>query len=66
MIVTINGKEENLKDDITIADFLKERSIRKEAVVIELNDKIIDKNNYDSTYIKGNDRIEMLYYMGGG
>ncbi len=66
MLVTINGKKENLKDIITITEFLEERRIRKEVVVIELNDKIIDKSNFDTTYIKENDRIELLYYMGGG
>lgn len=64
--VTINGKEETFEEDMTIGRLLQMRNVRPEVVTVELNDEIIHREKYDSVKIKQNDRLEFLYYMGGG
>ncbi|MFA4906248.1 MAG: cysteine synthase A [Candidatus Margulisiibacteriota bacterium] len=64
--VTINGKKEKLDSEGSLGRLLAARNIRPEVVTVELNDKIINRNDFDSITLKEGDRLEFVYYMGGG
>lgn len=66
MKILFNGKEEILEENITLSQFLKSKNVRPEVVTIELNDKIIERKDYDNIHLKDNDRLEMVFFMGGG
>lgn len=66
MIISLNGKKEEVKSGITVSGLLKEKKIREEVVTVELNDDIVERPKYNVTFIKDRDRIEFVYYMGGG
>jgi cysteine synthase A len=68
MAITIylNGKKEEIEGDITLSALLAAKKIRPEVVTVELNEEIVSKENYQKTYLKPNDRLEFVYYMGGG
>lgn len=64
--IVLNGKEEMLEDGTLLSDLLKLKNIRKEIVVSELNGEIVDKEKYEMTSLKDGDKLEFVYYMGGG
>lgn len=64
--VLLNGKKEEIKDGIKVSDLLAAKNIRPEVVTIELNETILDKSKYGETLLRQNDKIELVYYMGGG
>jgi len=64
--IVINGKKETLTEAMSIDDLLKLKKIRREVVTIELNEVILDRKAYVSTNIKEGDKLEFVYYMGGG
>ena len=64
--IILNGKKEQIEGEITLSDLLKIKNIKKEVVTVELNSGIIDRGEYDATAIKQNDKIDFVYYMGGG
>lgn len=64
--VTINGKNERIGGKLTIAELLQKKNVRMSAVVVKLNQKIVDKKDYDLLQLKDGDKLEYLYYMGGG
>jgi sulfur carrier protein len=67
MQLTINGKEETVSDVVNITDLLKIRGIETpEMVSVELNNEILNRADFESTQLKENDRIEFLFFMGGG
>lgn len=68
MILIINGKKEAYeKDSITIAELLEFKKVKMpEMVTVELNGTIVERDKFKSTYVKDNDTIELIYYMGGG
>jgi len=66
MNVLINGKKEAVNDTITVSRLLEQKKIKPEVVTIELNDKIIEKAEYNEILLKNDDRLEFVYYMGGG
>lgn len=64
MTVTINGKQEIFDKDITLNEFLNDKRINRNTVVIEYNMEILDSDN-DITF-KDGDNIEILRIVGGG
>lgn len=64
--ILLNGKREEINDQMNISGLLENRKIRPEVVTVELNDKIIEKAKYKNTLLKTEDRLEFVYYMGGG
>ena len=66
MNIFINGKKEELENNISVAGLLEAKKIKPEVVTVELNDEIVEKNKYRLTQLKPNDRLEFVYYMGGG
>ena len=66
MRITINGKEEIIEKELTLHEFLENKNIRSEIVVIELNNIIIDKDYYKDTRVKDNDKLEIIHFIGGG
>jgi cysteine synthase A len=64
--VFINGKPEKLEKGLSIGEILRAKDTRAEMVAVELNDRIIERRAYDSTILKNEDRLEFVYYMGGG
>ncbi len=68
MRLIINGKEEIIeKESLNITDLLEIKEVKMpDMVTVELNGEIIDRENFSKVYLKDNDTIEFLYYMGGG
>ena len=67
MQLIINGKEEMMPDVLTVTDLLKIRGIETpEMVSVELNSEILSRVDFEQTYLKEKDQIEVLYFMGGG
>ena len=65
MQLTINGKEENLEVS-TVMDVLKVKEIDPQLVAVEVNTQMIDQENLGTTSLKEDDKIEFLFFMGGG
>lgn len=66
MKLFINGKVEDIEDNLNISKLLELKKIRPEVVTVELNEGIISRNKYAETFLKENDKLEFVYYMGGG
>jgi sulfur carrier protein len=65
MRVTINGKPEDIPGG-TVLEVLKAKDIGPQMVAVELNAKILERDQFGSTVVKEGDAIELLFYMGGG
>ena len=65
MQVTINGKPEEVTGS-TVSDILKHKEIDPHMVAVELNAQIIERDRLNTTTIQDGDKLEFLFYMGGG
>ena len=66
ILIYLNGKKEEITQDFSILQLLELKKIRPEVVTVELNGKIIEKEQYSKILLKPNDKLEFIYYMGGG
>jgi sulfur carrier protein len=65
MQVTINGKTEEVPGG-TVLDLLQAKKIEPQMVAVEVNDTVLDRNRLATTSLNNGDRVEFLFYMGGG
>lgn len=66
MQIYLNGKKEEIIDGLSLTALLEAKKIRPEVVTVELNDQIIDRSKFPATSLKAGDRLEFVYFMGGG
>jgi thiamine biosynthesis protein ThiS len=64
--ITLNGKPGEIKPGTSVSDLLLKWKVRPELVTVEVNEEILQKLEYDSTVLKEGDRVEFVFYMGGG
>ncbi len=65
-MITVNGTSLEGKDGITVEDLIKEHGFRMTFIAVELNGKIIKKDEYSSTLLKDGDKLEVVNFVGGG
>ena len=63
--IQLNGKPYSLSEGVNIDSLLEELSIPKGKVAIELNRKVLHKENYTKTVLKNNDQVEIVTFIGG-
>jgi len=68
MNVTINGKSNTIeREKLTIIDLLKMKDVEMpEMVSVQLNGDILERSDFESTFVSEGDEVEFLYFMGGG
>jgi sulfur carrier protein len=67
MNLIINGKETNINNDLTVSELLiKENVQMPDMVSVELNGQILKRTKFEQTSLKNDDKVEFLYFMGGG
>lgn len=65
MQVKINGKAEEISGG-TVLDLLQAKKIEPQMVAVEVNDTMIERDHLTTTRLNDGDRVEFLFYMGGG
>jgi len=64
--VTVNGKPVELEPETTVTDFLADKGLRREMVIVELNGTILARMVYDETVFARGDTVEVVHAVGGG
>lgn len=66
MIVTVNGKSQDVPAGTTVADLIEKLGLGKGAVAAEVNQKLIPKRNHRETTLVEGDTVELVSLVGGG
>lgn len=66
MNLIINGKEHAFDEPMNITQLIEEIDVKRSLFVVELNQKIINKDDYDKTILKDHDKVEIVSFVGGG
>ena len=67
MKLTINGKEVQTNGSGTITELLTEQKVKwPDMVSVELNGTILKREAFASTGLNEGDKVEFMYFMGGG
>lgn len=64
-MVRINGKDEDVNNKLLL-DYLNSSEYRPGTYVVEINEEIVHKENYDDVTLHDGDIVEIVQFMGGG
>lgn len=66
MIIHLNGKPQEFDETLNITQLLEIIDVRVNLFVVEHNNNIIHKDEYDTVQLKDQDKIEIVSFVGGG
>jgi len=66
MKIILNGQEKNLATRMTLAGLLQEMGLGERRVAVEVNREIIPRSQHGAFELKDNDRVEVVFAIGGG
>ena len=64
--IQLNGKKVLIKSYFSILDLLKKYKLVNKKIAIEHNGIIIPKFKYKKKFLKNNDKVEIVHFIGGG
>ena len=65
-MIIVNGKEINLTEDTTVAEYLEQNQYQVKRIAVELIGDILPKYSYSDTLLIDGDRLEVVTFVGGG
>ncbi|WP_456387357.1 sulfur carrier protein ThiS [Desulfolithobacter sp.] len=66
MHIICNGQQQEIKAETTLSSLLDSLKLRPESIVAEVNNNIIDPDQYDTLLLQDGDRVELVRFVGGG
>ena len=67
MTIVVNGQQVSCGDGLTVNELLIEQKVKMpDMVSVELNGQILRRTEFAQTNLKDEDKVEFLYFMGGG
>ncbi|HLR64279.1 MAG TPA: sulfur carrier protein ThiS [Pseudogracilibacillus sp.] len=67
MEIRINGNDVTIPENLTtIQDVINHYQFKSPIIIVEHNDHILKKEDYDQTKLKPGDHIEFVQFVGGG
>ena len=62
----LNGENYSLESKVSLLELIKYFNYNTSLLVLEYNNSIINKNEWNNVYINNNDKIEIVTIVGGG
>jgi len=66
MKIFINGEARELEGVETLSNLLDTLGLPKQRIAIEVNRKVIRKQEWETAVIADQDKIEIVHFVGGG
>ena len=64
--IQLNGKKVVIKSKYSILDLLKKYNLANKKIAVEHNGVIIPKIFFKKKYLRNNDKLEIVHFIGGG
>ena len=64
--IVVNGKLLTVNLKFSLKNLVEKLKTPINKVAIELNEEIVDKKKINKIFLKNNDKIEIVHFIGGG
>ncbi len=67
MKITLNNRQEEFEGhELTVSEIMELKSFRFKMLVVRLNDQLIKKEDYTTTFVKEGDDLKIIHLVSGG
>ena len=65
--IYVNGDAQNVNLPLNVSELIKQLLVENpEMVSVQVNEEFAEREDWDSIQIKEDDKVDFLYFMGGG
>ena len=65
--IIVNDEKQEVTLPLTLVELIKINKVfQPEMVTIQVNEDFVEKEDYEKIQLKDGDRVDFLYFMGGG
>jgi len=64
--VYVNGEAKELSAPISLAELITQLDLPAARIAVELNRGVVRRNDWATTILNDQDRIEIVHFVGGG
>lgn len=66
MDIAVNGEQMQMQTGTTVENWLKEKGLLSKHIVVELNERILNREEWADMVLQPGDRMEIVTFVGGG
>jgi len=66
MTLTVNGQEQELHGICNVSELVSHYRLQDKLVVVEIDGKVIERENWEETQLRDGMTIELVHFVGGG
>ncbi|MCC6647587.1 MAG: sulfur carrier protein ThiS [Polyangiaceae bacterium] len=66
MKVTLNGRDAEVPEELTLAALVSHLGLAGGPVAIERNGEVVPRKEHGDTRVEAGDRLEIVHFVGGG
>lgn len=65
--IIVNDEKQDVQLPLTLGELIKINKVfQPEMVIVQVNEEFVERDVWDQTQLKEGDRVDFLYFMGGG
>ena len=64
--IQLNGAPYEINGRTNLNELLNKLKIQKNKVAIEVNGEIVQKDKYQNLFLRKDDKVEIVHFIGGG
>ena len=65
--ITVNGEAQEVQLPLNLTELIKQNDVAQpDMVSVQVNEEFAEREDWDSIQIKEGDKVDFLYFMGGG
>jgi sulfur carrier protein len=65
--IIVNDEKQDVQLPLTLGELIKINKVfQPEMVTVQVNEEFVERDVWDQTQLKEGDRVDFLYFMGGG
>jgi thiamine biosynthesis protein ThiS len=64
--VYVNGEPREFSSPLSLAQLIVELDLPQPRIAVELNRTVVRRNEWSTTELRDDDRIEIVHFVGGG
>lgn len=65
--IIVNDEKQDVTLPLTLSELIKLNKVfQPEMVTVQVNEEFVERDDWEKTQLKDGDRVDFLYFMGGG
>ncbi len=66
MQIYINGEEQQVSSDMTMAQLIEQLELQDQRLAVEVNEELVPRSTFPQHRLQAGDRVEIVHAIGGG